>query len=91
MNHLPYNPRMMFSQQAAWRKKNGLLTLYFKEKVLHWKSSEDTSNELTIYLDKIVDIKKDSKEDMKELLYVKQAAPDKGNVFSFSGGKIYLN
>ena len=73
---------------ATYKKKNGILSITMKEKLLSWKSLSDSSS-LSIYFDQISEIKKDRKDkDESELLYIKKVDLDKGIVFVFCEGKI---
>ena len=73
---------------VTYKKKNGILSVSMRDKLLSWKSLSDSSS-LTIYLDQISEIKKDRKDkDETELLYIKKVDMDKGIVFVFCEGKI---
>lgn len=77
----------ILNYQVTYKKKEGILSLSLRDKVLLWKSLSDSSI-LSIYTDQISEIKKDKKErDQTELLYIKKLDMDKGIVFVFSEGK----
>jgi hypothetical protein len=86
MNPSNYNQGQKFSSTASYKKKNGILTLYLRDKLLSWNSHVDNQN-VNIPLDQIIEIKKATKEaNQAELLFLKVYANEKGIVFSFSGG-----